>query len=339
MTEEAIRITSEQMQDVFYKLFVKYEFAEGKAKLLAKVFTESTLVGVNSHGINRLPLFIDYVEKGLVKIDAEAEKVANFGSLERWDGNLGPGIINATKCTDRAIALAKSHGMGLVALRNTNHWMRGGTYGRQAADADCISILFTNTQPNMPPWGGKDSRIGNNPLVVSIPREQGHVVLDMSISQFAFGKINDYRLKGEKLPFPGGWDANDELSNNPEKILTKERGLPIGYWKGSALSIVLDMLATLLSAGDSTSKIGTREFETGISQVYLCIYPAVFGDKNLQQKLIDEIIAYTHDVAPMNPGDKTYYPGERSAMTRIRNLKEGIPVNSNIWKKIMALSS
>ncbi|MBD1260817.1 3-dehydro-L-gulonate 2-dehydrogenase [Maribacter polysiphoniae] len=339
MTEEAIRITSEQMQDVFYKLFVKYEFAEGKAKLLAKVFTESTLVGVNSHGINRLPLFIDYVEKGLVKIDAEAEKVATFGSLERWDGNLGPGIINATKCTNRAIALAKSHGMGLVALRNTNHWMRGGTYGRQAADADCISILFTNTQPNMPPWGGKDSRIGNNPLVVSIPREQGHVVLDMSISQFAFGKINDYRLKGEKLPFPGGWDANDELSNDPEKILTKERGLPIGYWKGSALSIVLDMLATLLSAGDSTSKIGTREFETGISQVYLCIYPAVFGDKNLQQKLIDEIITYTHDVAPMNPGDKTYYPGERSAMTRTRNLKEGIPVNSNIWKKIMALSS
>ncbi|WP_223170317.1 3-dehydro-L-gulonate 2-dehydrogenase [Maribacter aquimaris] len=339
MTEEAMRITSEQMQDVFYKLFVKYEFAEGKAKLLAKVFTESTLVGVNSHGINRLPLFIDYVEKGLVKIDAEAEKVATFGSLERWDGNLGPGIVNATICTDRAITLAKSNGMGLVALRNTNHWMRGGTYGRQAADADCISILFTNTQPNMPPWGGKDSRIGNNPLVVSIPREQGHVVLDMSISQFAFGKINDYRLKGEKLPFPGGWDANDELSNDPEKILTKERGLPIGYWKGSALSIVLDMLATLLSAGDSTSKIGTREFETGISQVYLCIYPAVFGDKNLQQKLIDEIIAYTHDVAPMNPGDKIYYPGERSAMTRTRNLKEGIPVNNSIWKKIMELSA
>lgn len=337
MTEEAIRITSEQMQDVLYKLFLKYEFEEGKAKLMANVYTESTLVGVHSHGINRLPLFIEYVEKGLVKIDAEAEKVATFGSLERWDGNLGPGIVNATKCTNRAIALAKLHGMGLVALRNTNHWMRGGTYGRQAADADCISILFTNTQPNMPPWGGKDSRIGNNPLVVSIPREQGHVVLDMSISQFAFGKINDYRLRGEKLPFPGGWDANNELSDDPEKILTKERGLPIGYWKGSALSIVLDMLATLLSAGDSTATIGKREFETGISQVYLSIYPAVFGDKNLQQKLIDEIIAYTHDVAPMNPGDTTYYPGERSAMTRARNLKEGILVNSSVWQKVMAL--
>ncbi|WP_218944462.1 3-dehydro-L-gulonate 2-dehydrogenase [Maribacter luteus] len=337
MIEEAMRIKPEQMQDVFYKLFVKYKFAEGKAELLAKVFTESTLVGVNSHGINRLPLFVEYVEKGLVKIEAEAEKVATFGSLERWDGNFGAGIINATKCTNRAIELAKSHGMGLVALRNTNHWMRGGTYGKQAADADCISILFTNTQPNMPPWGGKDSRIGNNPLVISIPREQGHVILDMSISQFAFGKINEYRLRGEKLPFPGGWDANNELSNDPEKILTKERGLPIGYWKGSALSMILDMLATLLSAGDSTCKIGTREFETGISQVFLCIYPAVFGDRNIQEKLLEEIIAYTHDVELMNTGDKTYYPGERSAMTRLRNLKEGIPVNSSIWKKVMAL--
>ena len=338
MTEKSIRITSKEMQDLFYKVFVKYKFTNEKAKLLANVYTESTLVGVNSHGINRLPLFIEYVENGLVKIDAEAEKVASFGSIERWDGNLGPGIINATKCTNRAIELAKEHGMGLVALRNTNHWMRGGTYGKQAVDAGCISILFTNTQPNMPPWGGKNSRIGNNPLVISVPREQGHVVLDMSISQFAFGKINDYKLKGEKLPYPGGWDDKNELSNDPEKILTKERGLPIGYWKGSALSIILDMLATLLSAGDSTYRISLKEIETGISQVYLCIYPEVFGDKELQQKLLNEIIAYTHDVEPMHPEDKIYYPGERSSQTRERNLKDGIPVNKGIWEKISLLA-
>jgi len=191
----------------------------------------------------------------------------------------------------------------------------------------------------MPPWGGKDSRIGNNPLIVSIPRKEGHIILDMSISQFAFGKINDYKLRGEKLPFPGGWDENDILSDDPEKILANERGLPIGYWKGSALSIILDMLATLLSAGDSTYKIGLNEFETGISQIYLCIYPDVFNDKNLQERLISEIIDYTHDVEPMNPGDKIYYPGERSAATRNKNIKDGIPVDKRIWKKIMELSA
>jgi 3-dehydro-L-gulonate 2-dehydrogenase len=333
-----MRISHDNMQKVLYELFIKYKFTHDKAKLIANVFTESTLDGISSHGINRVPLFIEYVKKGIIKIDSEAEKVASFGNIERWDGNQGPGIVNATKCTNRAIELAKQHGIGMVALRNTNHWMRGGTYGKQSANAKCISILFTNTKPNMPPWGGKDSRIGNNPFVVSIPRKKGHVILDMAISQFSFGKINDYRLKGEKLPYHGGWDDNNELSNDPDKILSKERGLPIGYWKGSALSIVLDMLATLLSAGNSTYKISSKEIETAISQVYICIYPEVFNDKGLQEKLIEEIISFTHDVEPINHGDKIYYPGERSSQARAKNLKEGIFVNESIWKKIMILS-
>ena len=338
MTENTQKITAKKMQDILYKLFLKYKFSKEKAQLMANVHTESTLLGVNSHGINRVPLFIEYVKKGIIKIDAEAEKVESFGSIERWDGHFGSGVVNASKCANRAVELAKLNGMGMVALRNTNHWMRGGTYGRQIADADCISIIFTNTQPNMPAWGGKYSRIGNNPFVVSIPRKEGHVVLDMSISQFAFGKINNYKLRGEKLPFVGGWDSNDQLSNDPEEILLKERGLPIGYWKGSALSIILDMLATLLSAGDSTYRVGLNEYETGVSQVFLCIYPEVFNDKELQEKLINEIIDYTHDVEPMNPGDKTYYPGEQSSKTKTKNLKEGISVNNSVWEKILSLS-
>ena len=256
-------------------------------------------------------------------VDAEAESIGSFGNMERWDGRVGPGIINATKCTKRSIELAKSFGLGMVALKNTNHWMRGGTYGWQAAEAGCIAILFTNTQPNMPAWGGKESRIGNNPLIVAIPRKEGHIVLDMAISQFAFGKINDYKLRGEKLPYPGGWDEEDQLSDDPEKITRSERGLPIGYWKGSALSMILDMLATTLAAGNSTYQIGLKDFETGISQVYLCIDPEKFGDRGLQMNLVEEIIDYTHNVPPMKEGDRTYYPGERTLQTRARNRKGG----------------
>ena len=333
----SVRIQANKMQEVLYRLFLKYGFTDKKAKSMAKVHTENSLAGVLSHGINRVPLFIEYVTKGIVKIDAEAEKMDSLGSIERWDGNYGPGVINAIKCTDRAIALAKTHGMGLVALRNTNHWMRGGAYGWQAANAGCISILFTNTQPNMPAWGGKDSRVGNNPLVISIPRGQGHIVLDMALSQYSFGKIHSYKLKGEKLPYPGGWDDNNELSNDPKRILTKERGLPIGYWKGSGLSMVLDMLATVLSAGNSTYKIGLKEYETGISQVFLCIYPALFHDVEIQQKLLNEIIDYSHNVAPMQEGDRTFYPGERALQNRTFNKKNGMQVNETIWQKILEL--
>ena len=327
-----------KMQEVLYRLFLKYSFTDDKAKLLAKTYSETTLDGVNSHGINRVPLFIEYIEKGVINVDAEAEKSETFGSIERWDGHSGPGIINAIKSTDRAVALAKENGMGLVALRNNNHWMRGGTYGWRAAEKGCISIIFTNTQPNMPAWGGKYSRLGNNPFIVGIPRAKGHVVLDMAISQFAFGTINNYKLKGEKLPYPGGWDDQDQLSKDPEKILGKQRGLPIGYWKGSALSMVLDMLATLLSAGKSTYRIGQGAYETGVSQIFLCVYPELFCDKGLREKLLKEIIDYTHDVEPMESGGRTYYPGERTLQTRRRNLEQGIPVSTEVWKKVLKLS-
>ncbi|MGB3143788.1 MAG: 3-dehydro-L-gulonate 2-dehydrogenase [Maribacter sp.] len=335
MTE--LKIPFQEMQQVLETLFQSYSFPQEQAKLLAKVHAESTLDGVNSHGINRVPIFLEYVSKGLVKIDAIPEKVSQMGSMERWDGNSASGILNATHCTERAIALAKKYGMGLVALRNTNHWMRGGTYGWQAAEKGCISIMFTNTMPNMPAWGGRDNRIGNNPLVISIPRKEGHVVLDMALSQFSFGKMESLQLKNEQLPFHGGWDQENTLSKNPELIRKSGRALPVGYWKGSALSMVLDMLATLLSTGNSTYKIGLKPKETSLSQVFLCIDPSSCGDRELQERLLEEIIQYTHDVEPMQNGDRTFYPGERTLATRSKNVEEGIPVNTKIWEQVMAL--
>jgi 3-dehydro-L-gulonate 2-dehydrogenase len=206
-----------------------------------------------------------------------------------------------------------------------------------AADAGCISILFTNTKPNMPPWGGKDSRLGNNPLVIAIPRKEGHVVLDMAISQYSFGKIHEYKLKNDRLPYYGGWDANDRLSKDPEQILNKERGLPIGYWKGSALSMVLDMLATILSAGNSTFRIGQKSAETAISQVFFCIDPERFQDKDLKEQLLNEIIEYTRGAEPMVPGEKTCYPGEQRKQIRKRNLKKGVSVDATIWQTVLNL--
>lgn len=326
------------MRRVLESAFQKYSFSKEQAKILANIHTESTLDGINSHGINRVPIFLDYVNKGLVKIDSIPTLIASMGSIERWDGNLGSGILNAITCTDRAILLAKEHGMGMVALRNTNHWMRGGTYGWRASEQGCISIMFTNTTPNMPAWGGKENRIGNNPLVISIPRKEGHVVLDMALSQFSFGKMENLDLKEEQLPFHGGWDTKNQLSKNPKDIIASGRALPIGYWKGSALSMVLDMLATLLSAGNSTYKIGQKGSETAISQVFLCIDPRVFTDSELQEKLVNEIIQYTHDVHPMKNGGATFYPGERTLATRAKNNKEGMQISAKIWEQVLSLA-
>src|SRR5215207_8077678 len=105
---------------------------------------------------------------------------------------------------DGAMALARSHGIGAIALANTNHWMRGGSYGWQAAEAGMIAMCWTNTMPNLSPWGASDPRIGNNPLVIAVPRPAGHMVFDGAISQFSYGALASYQSKGELLPVDGG---------------------------------------------------------------------------------------------------------------------------------------
>ena len=256
-----------------------------------------------------------------------------MGAIERWDGNLAPGILNAAFCMDRAIALAKENGIGCVAIRNTNHWMRGGTYGWQAAEAGCISISFTNTIANLPPWGGIDPRLGNNPLVIAVPRKGGHVVLDMAVSQYSYGKLMQYKAAGDELPLPGGYDSNGRLSTDPAAIMASQRPLPVGFWKGAGLSLVLDLLVTVLSKGRSTGKITQGDKESGVSQVFICI--RLDGDAQVDH-LIEEIIAYTK-TSRIEEGNKIQYPGERTLNTRNRNLREGIPVDEVIWQKVLEM--
>src|SRR5205823_1096144 len=145
--------------------------------------------------------------------------------------------------------------LGCVALKNTNHWMRGGSYGWQAAEAGVIGICWTNTMPNLPPWGASDQRLGNNPLVIAVPRPPGHVVLDMAMSQFSYGALASYRLRGEQLPVAGGFDIDGQLTRDPAAIEHSGRPLPIGFWKGSGLALMLDMLAALLSGGRATHQV------------------------------------------------------------------------------------
>ena len=327
-------------KEIYEKLLhnlTKYDFSEDRAHLIAQTHTQSSCDGVYSHGLNRFPLFIDYVERGWINIAAHPEKIDSFGVLERWDGNLASGISNAFHCMERAMDLAKNHTVGCVALRNTNHWMRGGTYGWQAAEAGKIALCFTNTQPNMPPWGGRENRIGNNPFIVAIPRDEGHVVLDMATSQFSLGKINTYKLNNESLPFAGGWDKEGNLTKDPEKILSTGHALPMGYWKGSALTIVLDMLAALLSDGNPTHNI-EEDKEIGISQVFICIDPSTFSNIDVKDQLLNEIIHHVHDVPSIRKENHTYYPGEQTLATRKNNLENGIPVSQSVWEEIIQLS-
>jgi 3-dehydro-L-gulonate 2-dehydrogenase len=329
-----MRISFQELRDEFKRILLSLHFSVEKAEAIATVFAKNSRDGVYTHGLNRFPVFVDFIKQGLIKPDAEPALENTFGSLEQWNGNLGPGMLNAKFSMDRAIELAKKSGIGCVAIKNTNHWMRGGTYGWQAANAGMICICFTNTTANIPPWGGLDPRLGNNPLVIAVPRKEGHIVLDMAISQYAVGKLYQYQAKNEPLPLPGGYDEHGVLSTDADAILQSKRLLPVGFWKGSGLSIVLDLLATVLSQGNSTADITRNGKESAVSQVFICIKP---NDTPHTAELIENIIAFTKTSRPVDDQTTISYPGENSLKTRARSLKEGILVDEKIWEKVKAL--
>ncbi|MDB5135726.1 MAG: 3-dehydro-L-gulonate 2-dehydrogenase [Mucilaginibacter sp.] len=327
-------IPFEKLRSEFKRVLLSLNFNEERAAQCATTFAGNSRDGVYTHGLNRFPTFVQYIKDGLVIPHAEPTKEGGVGAIEQWNGNLGPGILNASFCMDRAISIAKENGISCVALKNTSHWMRGGTYGWQAAEAGLIGICFTNTIANMPPWGGIDPRLGNNPLIIAIPRTDGHVVLDMAISQYSFGKLNLYKSKNEQLPLPGGYDSEGNLTTDPGTIIESQRPLPIGFWKGSGLSLVLDLLATVLSQGKSTADVTNSGSESGVSQVFICIKPNV-GVQT--ERLIEEIINYTKSSRPEKEGGTIFYPGENTLRTREKSLKEGVWVDEQIWEKVQAL--
>ena len=335
-----MRVFYEEMKEKLQSILVKYGFDEKRAEESAKNFADSSLDGVYSHGYQRFPRVIDYIQKGYIDVNAVPEKITGFGAVERWDGHLGMGNLNAKMAMQRAVELAAQLGIGMVAMSNTNHWMRGGAYGWQAAEAGCIGICWTNTCPNMPAWGAIDGRIGNNPFVLAVPDQNGeHVVVDTAMAQYSYGKLSVCRQNGEKLPYPGGNDEEGSLTCDPAAIEKTRRVVPIGYWKGSGLSIVLDLIGGILTLGRTVTKVGQEcESEYGLTQVFIAIRPEVLNqDPDKAQEILNETLKDIQASIPEKEGHTVRYPGQGTLIRRRENLKNGIPVNEEIWKKICEL--
>ncbi len=332
------RIPFEELQATLESVLEKLGFSDSRAQACARLFAETTCDGVYTHGVSRFPRFVAMVRNGSIDGAAEPQRLAGFGALERWDGRKGPGNLNAQASMERAMRLSREHGLGCVSLGNTNHWMRGGSYGWQAAEAGLIGICWTNTLPHLPAWGGVEPRLGNNPLVIAVPREGGPVVLDMAISQFSYGALESYRTRGEMLPVDGGFDAQGNLTRDPAAIEQSQRPLPIGYWKGSGLSLVLDMIAAITSLGKATYQIPADPLhETGVSQVFLAINPAALGDESEYSQIANDVIASLHNCPPADKCVKIRYPGEKTLSIRAENRELGLPVDPAVWAQIQKM--
>lgn len=328
----SIRLEYDVIKSQLENVLLKEGFPKEKAEVLSKIFTDNSLFGKDSHGVNRFILFIKFIRAGNVRINVEPVKISGNNAFEQWDGNFGPGPLNACFCTSRAAELASKYGIGCVAIRNTNHWMRGGTYGWQAADAGYIFISWTNAKPTMPPWGGEVPKFGNNPLVIAIPYKDRHIVLDMALSQYSYGRLEKLSQEGGQTDYYAGYDEQGNLTKDPDAVLNTERALPIGLWKGSGMALVFDIIAAALSDGKTTEEVAKEKNESGVSQIFI----AIGQDRVNIDILIDNILS------GLNPPDRKkdhriYYPGELSGLMSEEYRRYGVPIDKNVWDRILKI--
>lgn len=333
-----IRVSYEQAVSKMQKALSRFLPAE-TARHFAEIFADNSLDGVHSHGMNRFPRYISDIENGICDASVlSAEKISAFGALECWDAHFGIGPVIAEAAAAQAAELAAAHGIGCIAVRNNSHWLRAGRYALQIAEKGFAGICFTNTCMNLSAWGAKTFSTGNNPISMSIPRKKAPLMMDMAVSQYAYGKLEVMAQEGKMLDFPCGFDSQGNETCDPRKIIEGGAMYPMAMWKGNALSIMLDLMAVTLSAGRSSLEMGVpADGEKGMSQVFIAINPAALGEMDKVEEKLEATINFFHGLKENGEGN-VHIPGENLENIRKDNMRNGIPVTDATWDAICQLA-
>lgn len=306
----------------------------------AEIFAGNSVDGVHSHGLNRFPRYIGDMQSGICDPTVtKAERVSGVGGLEVWDAHFGVGPLIARQASQRAVQLAAEHGIACVALRNNSHWLRAGRYALMMADAGFAGICFTNTCMNLTAWGAKQPSTGNNPMAMAVPRKKGSLMMDMAVSQYAYGKLEIMAQEGKMLDAPCGYDSEGRETCDPKAIVNGGIMYPMAMWKGSALSIMIDLMCTMVSGGRTSLEIGTpAEGERGMSQMFIALNPSAVADlKDFEEKM-ERSLAFFASLKVAEGTGGVHAPGENLLATREKHMKDGIPVTEATWEKITKLA-
>jgi 3-dehydro-L-gulonate 2-dehydrogenase len=336
-----VRIPFDELRERVERILLRAGVALHRAPLAARLIAETDRDGVKTHGVARVPRLVEGIRKGYISAAAEPACVASLGALERWTGHRGLGNLAAHAAMSRALELAEANGIGAVALGDTTHWMRGGAFGWLAAEQGFAALCWSNTLPNLPPWGATTPAVGNNPLILAVPHvdesgDSAPIVLDIAMSQFSYGSLTSYRQRGEPLPVPGGYDEHGNLTTDAGLIERTQRALPIGFWKGSGLAFLMDTMGAMLAGGKATWQLGPDALtEVGQSQIFL----AMKADEASAREVIQGAIDNVHQATPITAGKAARYPGEGTLKTREESLRLGCPVEDAAWEAFLALES
>ncbi|KAK6069783.1 malate/L-lactate dehydrogenase [Seiridium cupressi] len=301
---------------------------EKNAAIVAECLVAADLRGVDTHGINRIPSYMERVRQGVLDVKAEPEVRQVTPVVAQVDGHNGFGFLAAHAGMAAAIDSARTYGIGMASVKHSNHYGMSAWVVQQALNADLMSLVFTNSSPALPVWGGKSKLMGVSPIACGAPGgEEGPFILDMAPSVAARGKIHKAKRRGEKIPLNWALDSEGRPTDDPEAALGGVM-LPMGGPKGSALSIMMDVFSGVLSgsayAGHVTGPYDPSK-PADVGHFLVAIKPDLFLDmKEFRERM-------THLYQRVVGSDKAagveriYFPGELEQIAQREREKTGIP--------------
>ncbi|MEQ1612452.1 MAG: Ldh family oxidoreductase [Hyphomicrobiaceae bacterium] len=303
------------------------------AATVARCLVLADLRGVDTHGLMRLPVYLDRVRRGLVDPKPHLVVERKTPVVGALDGQNGLGYVTATHAMADAIATAQTYGIGIVSVRRSTHFGMAATYVLQAIEAGMMSMVFSNASPAMPPWGGRDALLGTSPFAAGAPGGKlPAFVLDMAPSVAARGKIRKAERRGEKIPLGLALDAEGRPTTDPTAALGGVV-LPIGGAKGSGLAIMMDIFAGVFSGSAFGGDVGDQQKVLDRSQnvghFFLAMKPDLFVTEADYKARMDTLFERIR-AAPRAAGfDEILLPGEPEAREMARRQASGIPYAPN----------
>ena len=331
--------TAEALKESGQRLFVASGAGPDEAATVSDALVEANLAGHDSHGVIRIPQYLDSLDRGDIAVGAPVTLERERAASAVVDGHWGFGQVAAARAVEIGRDKAEACGVAALTLRHSNHIGRLGAYVETLARAGMVSLLFANMHGRgggVVPWGGRAPCMGTNPLAMGFPAPGQPLVLDMTTSVVAEGKVRLARNRGEKVP--AGWlvDAAGRPTTDPNDLYGDPRGgiLPFGGdsgYKGYGLNLVTDLLAGALSGAGCT---GNEDARFGNAAFLLVVAVEHFVEPEAFGREVGDFAAFVKDSPPAAADGRVYLPGEIEADNRRRRLAEGIFVEEGTWEQI-----
>lgn len=336
------RLPVNETEHVVADILTRLDLPATDAQQCARDLIQTNLWGIDSHGLLRLPVYAERLANGAINKRPDVKSLGGRAAFEVWDGDGGLGYVVGHKATARAIDIARDQGIGAVAVRNSNHFGAAALYIKQATDAGMIALAMTNVIPNLVVPGGAKPITGNNPLAFGAPTGGDFpMILDISMSSVAGGKLLLAQEKGEKIPFGWATDAKGRPTDDPF-VGFKGFLLPLGGHKGFGLSLMIDILCGVLTGGayqfDIKSMYSAPEEPSDTGHMFIVIDPEAFlGRAALETRMRD--MHQTLRTSPMwDPKGRMLLPGELEYETSVARQRDGLPIPAKLMAEITALA-